>query len=95
VTRDRRPVGLLQVLAEMLDARVVPAVTLDGLRPMVGGPYNVDARSLGALGEATKAGEKICGFYRRIRGGARSVARGRGHDLTPGRMSLIGGYIQW
>lgn len=58
-----RPIRLVQVLADVNRVRVVGAVPLDGDRPVVGGPENVDAGIPGAGAPSAEAGEQVdcCG----------------------------------
>ena len=54
----------------MRNVRMVAAVDLDCRSPVIGGPYDVHARTFGDFGEAAQAGEQVDGPWQpsRVRG---------------------------
>jgi hypothetical protein len=67
VSWDLRPVGLLQVLALVLNVGVVQLVIIDCNQPVVCGPYDTHAGSFRAFGESAEAGEEVRGRHDRMR----------------------------
>ena len=57
VCRDFGPIRLVQVLADVDRVRVIGAVPLNGDRPVVGRPDNVDAGIAGTGGPSAETGE--------------------------------------
>ncbi len=51
------PLRLMQILADVLSMRMVSAVPLDRLRPVVGSPKNFDARIARTGAPSAEAGE--------------------------------------
>ena len=81
-----RPVGLVQVLADMQGIRVIRGMELHGQRPVVCSPGHLEPSTLGPFGESSSSGEQVDGNHFAAPWSATSLAMRR---LQPAQLSLL------
>ncbi len=63
MTRNMRPVDLVQILAGVRHVNVVGLVSRDSQLPVISCPQHVDSARNGRLGESTQTGEQVNRFH--------------------------------